>query len=94
MRRMTTEGYVAIRVPVDFPHAWGPPGLKRFKYCYEHVAVMVKHLGRALLDNESVHHRNENKTENKLENLELLTDSAHAKHHSKLRGRDKLGRFL
>lgn len=93
-RRMTTHGYVAVRVPVDFPHAWGPPGLKRFKYAYEHVVKMVEKLGRPLADNEVVHHRNECKTDNSDENLQLKTTSRHAFQHAELRGRDTLGRFL
>jgi hypothetical protein len=89
---LTSHGYVALRVPVDHPHAWGPPGLHDFRYAYEHVLVMVAHLGRPLRDNELVHHKNEDKTDNRLDNLEL-TVSEHAREHSERRGRDDLGRF-
>ena len=89
----TSHGYVAVRVPPDHPHAWGPPGLKNCRYAYEHVVLMVEKIGRPLREYELVHHKNRDKTDNREENLELLTVSEHAKEHSELRGRDQLGRF-
>mgnify|MGYP001340792255 CR=1 FL=1 len=93
-RRVTSHGYIAIRVPIDHPHAWGPKRLKRFKYAYEHVVVMMAHLGRPLVNGEVVHHRNGNRTDNRIENLELTTPSEHQRHHAnETRERDALGRF-
>lgn len=47
----------------------------------EHRFVMEQYLGRPLRGDEEVHHKDENKKNNALENLELLTASEHTKHH-------------
>lgn len=48
-----------------------------------HRVVMEEHLGRKLAADEIVHHRNEDPSDNRLENLEVMTWSAHVKHHHK-----------
>lgn len=72
----TKEGYILVYCP-EYPKA------KNGKYVYEHRLVMANHLGRPLKENEHVHHKNGNKQDNRIENLELLTNSEHHKQHWK-----------
>jgi hypothetical protein len=50
---------------------------------YEHRVVMEKFLGRSLEHDEHVHHRNHDKLDNRIENLETLSHSDHSSLHSK-----------
>lgn len=77
-RSVASNGYVLIRVGKDHPLA------DVRGYAYEHRLVASDVLGRLVLPTEQVHHRNENKTDNRPENLEVVaTIAEHRVRHRK-----------
>ncbi len=73
-------GYVHIAVfPDDEFYGMAPRrvGLG-CRYVLEHRLVMARHLGRPLESWEQVHHKDRDKTNNALENLEILDGATHS----------------
>jgi hypothetical protein len=70
-RHISSNGYVFIHVREDDFFA---PMRDHHGYVLEHRLVMAKHLKRCLLPWEIVHHKNGKKSDNAIENLELITD--------------------
>ncbi len=73
-RSIHKQGYILIRVYPDnffYPMAYGNGCV------FEHRLVMAEHLGRCLHPSEIVHHKNDDKKDNRLENLVLTTRNHH-----------------
>lgn len=65
-----TQGYRYVPVPEADRHLTGGK-----PYEAEHRLVMARHLGRPLHRDETVHHRNGDRLDNRLENVELWSRS-------------------
>lgn len=81
-RTKTFQGYVHV-ICEGHPRARKRP---YSPYVPEQILVVERHLGRLLTKKEFVHHINEIKHDNRLENLYLFpSNSAHMRYHQKLR---------
>ena len=73
--RVGSTGYVKARVgkghPLADPNGWA----------YEHVVVWCAAGNTRPMRGEILHHINEDKTDNRLENLALMTRGDHSAHH-------------
>lgn len=79
----TWSGYIKIRRP-DHPRA------DKQGYVREHTLVMEQHIGRFLAEDEEVHHINEQKGDNRIENLQLMTKWEHKSYHSSKPRKNKI----
>lgn len=77
-KKTRKDGYVAIHFP-DHPDA------NKEGMVMEHRLIMECVIGRRLKEDEVVHHKNKNKSDNRLENLQLMTFKEHAALHLKER---------
>jgi hypothetical protein len=69
-----SDGYVLVYLPEH-------PTAPKTGYVYEHRVVVEAALGRYLRTDEIVHHLNEDRTDNRPENLEVVTKAWHQQHH-------------
>lgn len=59
----------------------------------EHRYLIEQHLGRKLTTDEVVHHKNGNKLDNRIGNLEVMTKSEHARLHNQVYPTTKICRI-
>lgn len=76
--RLLREGYIYVLVK---NHPFATKFCNSY-YVREQRLVMEKHLGRFLKRTEVVHHIDGNKLNNLIENLQLMTNSEHARFHN------------
>lgn len=74
--RWTAHGYIKERCPSH-------PGCDAYGFVPQHRLVVEAHIGRYLSGMELVHHKNENKSDNRLENLEIVSYRKHRLIHQK-----------
>jgi len=73
-RPILRSGYIYLK-------SWGHPFCGKQGYVAEHRLVIERHIGRFLNPEETIHHRDGNKTNNNISNLELFaTRGEHTKH--------------
>jgi hypothetical protein len=69
-RRKNSQGYILIYSP-------NHPRKNKQNCVREHRLVVEKHIGRFITEGEVVHHKNHIRTDNRIENLQLLTKVEH-----------------
>lgn len=79
--RYHSNGYKQLYMP-------NHPNAIEGRYVYEHRFVMEQQIGRFLETNEHVHHINGNKADNRVKNLQLLSNSEHHRLHGKKKGKE------
>ena len=87
------KGGTKISNGYKYIHKPNHKNCSKLGYVAEHRLKMEDKIGRILKTTESIHHIDEDKLNNKIENLVLIKNQAeHNKFHIRLR--DRFGRFL
>lgn len=76
---LDSKGYRLVLIPNDDFFS----SMAYMRHVPEHRLVMAKHLGRCLQKWELVHHKNGEKSDNRIENLELVSRIDHIQAHGK-----------
>lgn len=76
-RRKGSKGFVVSKKGYILIRAMLHPMASKEGYVMQHRLVMAEHLGRNLTADEVVHHINGIKSDNRIENLVLLTKKEH-----------------
>jgi hypothetical protein len=79
--RLEMNGYVLIYKP-EYHRAMKSSGYDG--YVYEHIYIVEESLGRHLTKDEHVHHLDENRSNNRIDNLIVLSNKDHGKLHGYL----------
>lgn len=72
-RHLDSNGYIIVYAP-DHPYAVR-------HYVLEHRIIVEREIGRQLIPSEIIHHKNGIITDNRPENLEIMTRSEHKRFH-------------
>ena len=89
--RKHSRGYIYIRLSPDHPYY---SMATKEGYVAEHRLVMAEHLGRPLENREIVHHKNEIKSDNRLDNLELFASLQEKRPHPGYEPIEKQGKSI
>ncbi len=85
--KIVIDGYIYIHSP-------NHPNRTKMGYVCEHRLVMERFLGKYLKNHEVAHHKNHNKQDNRIENLELLPSTGKHSIQYHVKKDIKTGKFL
>lgn len=77
-KKERNDGYISVYFPEH-------PKSAKNGYIMEHILIMESIIGRHLKDSECVHHKNKNRSDNRIDNLVLMAKREHLSMHSKER---------
>ena len=66
-------GYIRVKAPENHPYKYPDGSIKK------HRLIMEQHLGRYLQPKEHIHHKDNNRLNNNISNLEIVNRSQHSK---------------